>query len=404
MKRLDYFRRVVQILKAGNLYPDINTISGSSSSPELIINGKKYLTFCSNNYLGIADNEEIKKEVINGIKKYGVGSGSTRLLSGTLDVQVEFEKQLAEFYGYVDSITFSSGYMANIGTVRMLVDSFPYFKVPFLDKKGVIFSDELNHASLIDAIRLSKAEREIYKHNDLKDLEKLLNKHKKKNKLIITDGIFSMDGDFADLVGLSKMAKEYDALIFVDDSHGAGVIGPKGEGTAHHLGVEKDIDVVMGSFTKAWGSIGGFITTKTKDMSEYLRVTARSYIFSDPILPSVVLGLIKAKEIIENGKDLREKTINNALYLRGELKRMGYEVTGEDFMPIIPPILHSEKNAIKFSKELSDSGILAPAIRKPAVENGRERLRLTTMSTHTRKQIDYLLENMSSIGKKLKVI
>lgn len=401
---LNRFKVVLDLLNKGGLYPEINTIAGVSSSPEIEIKGKKYLTFCSNNYLGLANNKTINKAVKDAIKKYGIGSGGTRLLSGTLDVQVEFERKLAIFYDYADAITFSSGFLANIGTIRMLIDPFPYFSIPFLNKEGVIFSDELNHASLIDSIRLSKAERAIYKHNDIKDLEKLLVQHKSKNKLIVTDGIFSMDGDFADLVGISKLAKEYNALIFVDDSHGTGVLGKHGEGTAHYLGVEKDIDVIMGSFTKAWGSIGGFVVTKTKEVADYLRITARSYIFSDPILPAIVAGLIQTVKIIENGDKIRKKTIDNATYLRGELKKMGFQVVGEEFMPIIPPILHSEKNAIKFAQELFEVGILAPAIRRPAVKEGGERLRLTTMATHNKKQIDYLLDNMNRIGKKIKII
>lgn len=398
-----FFGRVVKMLKMGKLYPNISIINGPSSNPEVIIDGKKYLTFCSNNYLGLADNQEIKNIVIDGIKKYGVGSGSTRLLSGTLDVQVEFENKLAEFYGFADSITFSSGFLASVGVVRMLVDPFPYFKIPFDNKEGVIISDELNHASIIDAVRLSHAERVIYKHNNMKDLERLLSENKKKKKLIITDAVFSMDGDLADLKSIAKLAKEYNALIYIDDAHGTGVLGPHGEGTAHHLGIEKEIDVIMGSFTKAWGSIGGFIVTKEKDLADYLRVTARSYIFSDPILPSVVSGLIKAFEIIKNGDELRRKTLDNAKYLRTELKKMGFEVLGET-MPIVPPLLHSEKNAIKFSQKLLEAGILAPAVRRPAVHEGRERLRLTTMSTHTKPQIDILLENMKKIGRELKII
>lgn len=401
---LDYFKNIVELLKGKKLYPDINIITGASSFPNITINGKKYLTFCSNNYLGLANNEEIKQTIINAIKKYGIGSGSTRLLSGTLDIQIEFEKKLAKFYGYADAITFSSGYLANVGIVRMLIDPFPYFPTHQVNKKGIIFSDELNHASLIDAIKLSKAEKAIYKHNDMKNLEKLLFENKQKNKLIVTDGIFSMDGDFADLVELSKLSKKYNALIFVDDSHGTGVLSPKGRGSAHYLGVEKEIDVIMGSFTKGWGSIGGFVTTKTKELGDYLRITAKSYIFSDPILPSVVAGLIKAMEIIENNNELRDRTLNNASYLRRELKKIGYQVMGEQSVPIIPPLLGSEKNAINFSQELLNVGILSPAIRKPAVKEGQERLRLTVMATHTKRHIDYLLENMNKIGKKLKII
>src|SRR3989338_7573197 len=170
----NFFGKVVKLLKTGNLYPHISVISGPSSNPELMIEGRKYLTFCSNNYLGLVDNDEIKNVVIENIRKYGVGSGSTRLLSGTLDIQIDFENKLSEFYNFSDSITFSSGFLANIGVVRMLIDPFPYFKIPFDSNFGIIISDELNHASIIDAVRLSHAERAIYKHNDMKDLERLL--------------------------------------------------------------------------------------------------------------------------------------------------------------------------------------------------------------------------------------
>ncbi len=401
-KSLGYFRKVVKLLRVGKLYPNISTIEGPSSNPEIVIDGKKYITFCSNNYLGLAGNKEVEEVVIEATKKYGVGSGSTRLLSGTLDVQVEFEKKLAEFHGYDDGISFSSGFLANVGVIRMLVDPFPYFKLPFGNKEGVILSDELNHASVVDAVRLAKAGRAIYKHNDMEDLERMLIENKDKRKLILTDGIFSMDGDFANLKVISELARKYDAIVFVDDSHGTGVIGKNGRGTADYLGVE-DVDVIMGSFTKAWGSIGGYIVTRTNELSDYLRVTARSYIFSDPIIPSVVAGLIKTAQILEHGDELRKKTLDNAAYLRGELKRIGYEVLG-DIMPIVPPLMRGEKNSIKFSQKLLDAGILAPAVRRPAVQEGQERLRLTTMSTHSREQIDYLLEQMDKIGHELKII
>lgn len=400
---LDYFLSVINLLKTKKLYPEISNISGPSCNPEIVINGKKFLTFCSNNYLGLANNQEIKQMVVEAVKKYGIGSASTRLLAGTLDIQVEFERKLAEFYGYEDSITFSSGYLANIGVIRMLIDPFPYFPLPFDNKEGVIFSDELNHASIVDAVRLSKSQKEIYKHNDMKDLERLLNQHKEKKKLIVTDGVYSMDGDLANLKEITRLAKEYNSLIYIDDAHGTGVLGPLGEGTAHHLGIKREIDVIMGSFTKAWGSIGGFVVTRTKKLADYLRVTARSYIFSDPIPPAIVSGLIKTLQLIQEGDELRRKVLENAKYLRTELRKIGFTVLG-DIMPIVPVLIPSEKKVIEFSRELHDAGILAPAIRRPAVPEGKERLRLTTMATHTIQQIDCLLENMQKIGKELGVI
>ncbi len=397
----DYFERYLHFLKGRNLYPDIHTIDGSSSSPEIVISGKEFLTFSSNNYLGLAGDSRIKKAVIEGIEKYGIGSGSTRLLSGTLDVQVEFEEKLAKFLSLEESITFSSGFLANVGVVRMLIDPFPYFTL-FGEKPGVIFSDQLNHASLIDGVRLSKAERIVYRHNDMKDLERGLGEKKRKRKLILTDGVFSMDGDLARLKEVVELAKIYNAIIMIDDAHGTGVLGQKGAGTANHLGVAQDIDVIMGSFTKAFGSIGGFVAT-SRPIGDYLRITARSYIFSDPIIPAVVSGLIKTLELIERGDDLRQKVLNNARHLRDNLKKLGFTVLGEE-TSIVPLLIGSEEKAIKFYSALVENHILAPCIRRPAVPLGAERIRFSVMATHKKEQIDRLLNVSEKIGRELNLI
>ena len=212
----------------------------------------------------------------------------------------------------------------------MLVDPFPYFKLPtisnlFSNDNGLIISDALNHASIIDGIRLAKSECIVFKHNDMKDLERILTTNKNKRKLVITDGVFSMDGDIANLNEITKLTKANDSLLFVDDSHAIGVLGPSGKGVAHYLGVENDVDVLMGSFTKAFGSIGGFITAN-KTIIDYMRLTARSYIFSDPIPPAIVYGLLKTIYIIEHGEDLRKKVINNASRLRNGLRSAGFIV------------------------------------------------------------------------------
>ncbi|OGZ85479.1 MAG: hypothetical protein A2599_00730 [Candidatus Staskawiczbacteria bacterium RIFOXYD1_FULL_39_28] len=400
-KSEQYFEKNLNFLRKKNLYPVIHEVDGPSSFPEILIKGEKYTNFCSNNYLGLAGNEEIKQVVAENIRKYGVGSGSTRMLSGTLDVQVEFEKKLAKFLGKENSITFSSGYMANIGVIRMLADAFPYFDL-FGGGQGVIISDELNHASIIDGVRLSKAKREIYRHSDMNSLEKILKKYKNKRKLILTDGVFSMDGDMAKLKEICELSKSYDAIVMVDDSHGLGVLGPNGEGVAHKLEIYKDVDIIMGSFTKAFGSIGGFIATDNV-ISDYLRITARTYIFSDPIIPAVVAGLIKALEIIENGGELRKKAIGNADMLRDGLKGIGFEVLGES-TTIVPLLIGTEKKAIKFAEMLYEKNILAPCIRRPAVVEGKERIRFSVMATHEEEQIGELLNECEKIGKFLKII
>lgn len=396
-----YFEKYLKILRSRDLYPVIHTVTGPSYAPKVTIGSKEFLSFSSNNYMGMAGNKDSISEAKKTLESYGLGSGSTRLLSGTLDIQIAFEKQLADFFGFEDSITFSSGYLANVGVIRMLVDPFPYFQM-FGEGSGVILSDELNHASIIDGVRLSKAKRERYPHSDMEALEKLLAVHKGKRILILTDGVFSMDGDLAKLPELCDLSEKYDALLMVDDSHGVGILGPRGEGVAHHFGVQKRVDILMGSFTKAFGSIGGFIAANKK-VTDYLRVTARSYIFSDPIPPSLVAGLMEQTRLIAEGTEIRDQTIGNAEYLRSQLKERGFTVLGEK-TTIVPLLVGSEKKAIHFSNALIDSGIMAPCIRRPAVAEGKERMRFSVTALHSREDIDRLLHTSEAIGKDLKLI
>ncbi len=404
---INYFNKYTSFLKDNGLLPAVYDIDGPSISPIISIDGSKFLTFCSNNYLGLAGNKKIKEQTKKAIDKYGTGSGSTRLLSGSLKIQKEFENNLAKFFDYDSSITFSSGYLANAGVIRMLVDPFPYFELPnikniFGNDNGLIISDELNHASIIDGVRLAKSPRIVFKHNDMQDLEKILSKNKNSRKLIITDGVFSMDGDIANLKEISKLAKLHDAVLFVDDSHAVGVLGDKGQGVSHMQGVEKDVDLIMGSFTKAFGSIGGFITANNS-IVDYLRLTARSYIFSDPIPPAIVFGLITTLKIIESGDNLRKKVLANSNQLRNGLTKSGFTVIGNG-TPIVPLLIGNEKLAIKFADELIKNKILAPCIRKPAVLDGMERIRFSVMATHSEEQIDKLLNICHDLGKKLKMI
>jgi 8-amino-7-oxononanoate synthase len=398
----DYFKIVIKAIKDVDMYPEVNVITGPSCQPKITINGKEYLTFASNNYLGLAKDDQLIQITKSKLQKYGIGSGSTRILSGTLDIQTELENKLADFFGYEGAITFSSGFLANVGVIRMLVDPFPYTKLLSHGQESIIISDELNHASVIDGIRLSKAEKAIYKHNDMNELSYILKKNKRKRKLIITDSVFSMDGDIADLPAITKLAKKHDALVFLDDSHGVGVLGPHGEGAAHHFGIKDGIHVLMGSFTKSFGSIGGYVAC-SKEIEEYLRVTARPYIFSDPIIPSVVASLIKATEIIYEGNDRRQTVINGATHLREKLKALGFCVLG-DTVPIVPIMIGDEKKVIQFSNELLKVGILAPAVRRPAVVEGKERLRLSLMATHKREDIDLLIGECEKIGRKIGII
>lgn len=399
--RQAYFKRYVDFIRSQNLYPPFYKVNGPSTSPIVSIEGKKYLTFCSNNYLGIANHPRVNKAAVDGIETYGVGSGSTRLLSGSLEIQTEFEDKLADFFKFEDSITFSSGYLANIGTIRMLIDPFPYMQI-FPERGGLILSDEYNHASIIDSVRLAKAQREVYKHNDLDHLETLLKKHKGKRKLIITDGVFSMDGDLANLPRITQLAEEYKALVFVDDSHAVGVLGPGGEGTAMHQGVHDKIDVLMGSFTKAFGSIGGFVGV-SDTIADYLRITARSYIFSDPIPPAIVRSLLEVLSVMEDEPERRTHVLALADSLRKRLKDMGFTVLGEE-TPIVPILVGEEKKCMALSDELYKQGILAPCVRRPAVAVGKERIRLSVMGNHEEEHIDTLLNTLEPTAKKLGII
>ncbi len=404
---IKYFNKHLDYLRDTDLYPKIPSIDGSSASPTVYIMGEKYLTFASNNYLGLAEDVSIKDATKEGIDIYGTGSGSTRLVSGSLSVQSEFENELAKYFGHQESMTFSSGYLANAGVIRMLVDPFPYFRLPSLhnifgEDKGLIISDELNHASIIDGVRLAKSDRIIFSHNNMSDLESILSRHKHERKLVITDGVFSMDGVIANLTEITKLTKEYDALLFVDDSHAVGVLGPNGEGVAHLLGVQEGIDVLMGSFTKGFGSIGGFIATK-KDIADYLRITARSYIFSDPIPPAIIHGLFITLKSIINGGELRKKVSQNADRLRNGLRKAGFNILG-DKTPIVPLLIGDEKKVIEFSDLLREYRILGACVRRPVVLEGKERIRFSVMASHSFSQIDDLLNICYDIGKKTKII
>jgi len=397
-------KQVLDFIKRNGLYPEIPTIEGAPTDTEVVVGGKKLLMFSSNNYLGLANHPDIKRTMIEAVQKYGMGSGGSRLVSGTTDVQLELEDAVAKFKGCETAMTFVTGYMANTGPIPALLN-IPNISAKTvimsklgLKKKAAVFSDELNHASIIDGCRLAKVDRFVYKHRDVDDLEKKLKKAKRyKRKLIITDGIFSMAGDIAPLPQIMALGKKYKAMVYVDDAHATGVLGENGRGTDEYFHLEEKPDVVMGTFTKSFGGIGGFIAG-SKDLIDYLRATARTYIFTAPIPPAVVAGLIKAVRIVEGDKDRIKKLWDNVNYVRTRLGEQGFNLLNSS-TPIIPVLVGPDKKGIEVAKRMFEKGIFTPCVRWPAVPHERSILRVTIMTIHSREQIDKFVDTLIQVRK-----
>lgn len=388
-------------------YPDISTIEGAPTNPEVFVGGKKVLIFCSNNYLSLATDKRIKDEMKMATDRFGMGSGGSRLVSGNTSIQEKLEEKIAEFKGTEAAITFSTGYMANTGAIPALLEPpvssvVGYFREKMsLGDKSIVFSDELNHASIVDGVRLSKAERIIYKHRDVNDLEKHLKSARGfKRKLIITDGVFSMDGDIAPLEQIMVIAQAYGASVMVDDAHATGVLGENGRGTAEHFKMSVYPEITMGTFTKVFGGVGGFICG-SKELIKYLRVTARTYIFSAPIPPVIAAGLIKAIDIVSSEPERRTTLMESVHYFHRKIRGAGFNVLGSETQ-IIPIVIGDEKKAIAVSRRLLELGFFIPCIRWPAVPHGMSRLRLTLMAAHSIEQIDSLVDVLIKVRSEIK--
>jgi len=397
---MEKIKKILDYVDNHGLYPDFRIIEGGAN-PEVIIDGKKVLMFSSNNYLGLATHPSVINAAIDATKKYGTGAGGSRMLSGNLQVHRDFELAIAKFKGGEDAIVWPTGYSANVGTVSAVMELFKINSADFLSKKGVILSDELNHASIIDGCKMSKQKVVVYKHCNVDDLEKKLKKYKNRRTLVITDGVFSMDGDIAPLDKISAVCKQYKALLMIDEAHATGMLGKDGHGTSEHFGLKpvKDDDIVLGTCSKALGATGGFVVG-SKDLVRYLRIASRSYIFSTAMTPAASGSLIEALKVIEADPKIREKMWNNVEHMREGFKKIGFDTLTSQTQ-IIPILIGTEEKAIKFTRMLFDKGIFGPCVRWPAVEKGKARIRFTVMSTHTEKQIDYLLKSCEEIGREL---
>jgi 8-amino-7-oxononanoate synthase len=392
--------QILDYVDVHDLYPDTRIIA-SAVEPEAIIDGKKVLMFASNNYLGLSTHPSVKKAAIEAIEKYGVGSTGSRLLSGNIDIHLELEKKIADLKEGEDALVFPTGFAANLGTISALMN--PLKIMPFLDRKGVILSDELNHASIVDGIKMSGQDKFVYNHCDLNHLESLLKKYKNRRKLIITDSVFSMDGDIAPLDKISLLAKKYNAMVMIDEAHAVGVLGKNGRGAMEYFGLKTpgDITVVMGTLSKTIGCSGGYVVG-SKGLVKYLRVAGRSYMFSTAMSPAIAAGAIAAIEIIQKDSSLRDKLWSNVSYLKKGFQRVGLKVMDSE-SAIIPVLIGADDVAIKMSRELFNQGIFAPCVRWPVVPKGESRIRFTVTSSHSKNQLDILLNVLEGVVKKLEI-
>ena len=392
MSKLDWLTQEINGLKEQGLYNNIRTI-GSAQGARLVVDGKDVLNFCSNNYLGMANHPQIVAAAKDATKKYGVGPAAVRSIAGTTDLHVQLEQRLARFKGAEDVITFQSGFTANLGTISALVG-----------KEDVIFSDRLNHASIIDGSRLSGAKIVPYEHNDAGALEDAIkdNASKFRRALIITDGVFSMDGDIAPLPALVEVAKKYDILFMVDDAHGEGVLGKGGRGIVDHFGLHGQVDIEVGTMSKAFGVVGGMVAGD-KVIIEWLRQRGRPFLFSSAVTAPDAAACLAAVDLLEESTELVDKLWDNAKYFKAEMKKLGFD-TGVSETPIIPVMLGEAPLAQEFSRELFENGVFAMAIGFPTVAKDKARIRVMISASHDRDDLGQGLDAFAKVGRKLGVI
>ena len=387
-----YLEESLEKVQESGLYKEERLIL-SPQSTEINVKNKKVLNFCSNNYLGLSSHPEIIDAAKSGLDKYGFGMSSVRFICGTQDLHKKLENNLSKFLSKEDSILYAAAFDANGGVFE-----------PLLSAEDAIISDELNHASIIDGIRLCKAQRYRYKNSDMQDLEIQLKKaFKARYKLIVTDGVFSMDGYIAKLDEICSLAKKYGALVMVDDCHATGFIGPNGRGTAEHHNVIDKVDIITGTFGKALGgAMGGFISSR-KEIVEILRQKSRPYLFSNSLAPSIVSASIKAIEILSSSNDLIEKLQNNTDYFRDKIKALGFDIK-DGTHPIVPVMLYDAKLAQIFASKLLEKGIYVIGFFYPVVPQNLARIRVQISALHSFREIDHLLLSFEEVGKELKVI
>jgi len=384
-----YLTAKLDHLKTQGLYRALHFLA-SPQGPRVKIEGREVLLFSSNSYLGLSTDPRLKQAAHEAIETFGVGTGGSRLTTGSYEIHRQLEEEVAKLKGAERALVFNTGYMANVGTISALAT-----------REWVIFSDELNHASIVDGCRLSAADVVVYAHGDVEDLAKKMCTCRGRPALIVTDGVFSVDGEIAPLRELVSLARREKAVLMVDDAHATGVIGPRGGGTADFFDLGAEIDIQMGTFSKALASEGGFIAGK-ETLIDYLINRARSFIFSTAINPASCAVSLKALDIVKNEPERRESLLKKARWFREKLRELEIPVKpGET--PIVPLIVGDADRAVKFSSELWERGIFIPALRPPTVKQGTSRLRISLMATHSWDDLAYTVEEIVKVAEKLKL-
>ena len=389
--RTAWLQDEIENLKAAGLYNNIRTID-SPMDAWVTIDSRRLLNFCANNYLGLANHPRIRQAAQKGIETYGVGPGAVRSIAGTTSLHVQLEQALATFKNAEACVTFQSGFTANLATIPALVGP-----------EDLIFSDELNHASIIDGSRLSRAEVVRYAHNDVDDLRaKIAGRGEYKRRLIITDGVFSMDGDIAPLDKIAEVAEEFGIMLMVDDAHGEGVLGHGGRGIVDHFGLHGRVDVEVGTLSKAFGVVGGLVAGKAI-IIEWLRQRGRPFLFSSAMTAPDAAACIEAVKILSESTELIDRLWSNAELFREEMKAMGFD-TGLSRTPIVPVMLGEAALAQQFSRRLFEEGVFAMSIAYPTVAKGKARIRVMNSAAHNHSDIEIALETFNRVGRELGII
>lgn len=389
--KMDFLKGMIQDLKDKNLFTELPVL-GTEQKNRVVLNGKEVIIMCTNNYLGFANHPRLREAAKKAIDTWGFGAGAVRQIAGTMEIHIQLEEMLAEYKHTEAALVFVAGIAANRGTIQAL-----------MGEEDAIISDELNHGSIIDGVRLTKSKRFVYPHLDMEGLKKeLLDAKDARRRLIVTDGVFSMDGDIAPLDRIVELAEEYDAMVMVDDAHGDGVLGKDGRGIIDHFGLEGRVDIDMGTLSKAFGSLGGYIAGR-KDLRDYLINTARSFIFTTAHPPSVAAATMEAIRMIQDEPEHLRLLRENTRYFKKAMTDLGYDI-GHSQTPITPVMAGESKRAMELSGQLFEEGLFAKPIVFPLVAKDKARVRINVTAQHTREDLDEAVAIFERVGGRMGLI